>query len=53
MHESYMFPLLVKKELDCWPEKNIRKRRWVCVNVCCHGVDREFLCNCLRGWDLI
>ncbi|XP_052302050.1 nudix hydrolase 4 isoform X1 [Populus trichocarpa] len=32
MHESYMFPLLVKKELDCWPEKNIRKRRWVSIN---------------------
>lgn len=32
MHESYMFPLLVQKELDCWPEKNIRKRRWVSIN---------------------
>ncbi|KAJ6976994.1 nudix hydrolase 4-like [Populus alba x Populus x berolinensis] len=32
MHESYMFPLLVHKELDCWPEKNIRKRRWVSIN---------------------
>ncbi|KAG5233867.1 hypothetical protein OIU78_017146 [Salix suchowensis] len=32
MHESYMFPLLVQKELDSWPEKNIRKRRWVSIN---------------------
>ena len=29
MHEGYMFPLLVKKELDKWPEMNTRKRRWV------------------------
>lgn len=26
-----MFPLLVKKELDNWPEMNTRKRRWVSV----------------------
>uniref|UniRef100_A0A0R0J1G2 Nudix hydrolase domain-containing protein n=1 Tax=Glycine max TaxID=3847 RepID=A0A0R0J1G2_SOYBN len=31
MHEGYMFPLLVKKELDNWPEMNTRKRRWVSV----------------------
>ncbi|XP_021654968.2 nudix hydrolase 4 isoform X2 [Hevea brasiliensis] len=28
MHEVYMFPLLVHKELDLWPEKSIRKRKW-------------------------
>ncbi|WVZ15045.1 hypothetical protein V8G54_012611 [Vigna mungo] len=31
MHEGYMFPLLVKKELDNWPEMNTRKRRWMTV----------------------
>lgn len=31
IHEAYMFPLLVKKQLDLWPEKSFRKRRWVCI----------------------
>ena len=31
MHNGHMFPLLVKKELDQWPEQNIRQRKWVCV----------------------
>ncbi|XP_039028989.1 nudix hydrolase 4-like [Hibiscus syriacus] len=31
-HEGHMFPLLVKQELDRWPEKNIRKREWVTVS---------------------
>ncbi|KAK8627838.1 hypothetical protein V6N13_135436 [Hibiscus sabdariffa] len=31
-HEGHMFPLLVKQELDQWPEKNIRKREWVTVS---------------------
>ncbi|XWS37550.1 hypothetical protein CRYUN_Cryun19dG0053200 [Craigia yunnanensis] len=31
-HEGHMFPLLVKQELDRWPEKNIRKRKWVTVS---------------------
>jgi len=29
LHEGYMFPLLVKKQLENWPEKNFRKRTWV------------------------
>lgn len=29
MHEGYMFPMLVSKELDNWPEMNLRKRKWV------------------------
>ncbi|KAE8676148.1 Nudix hydrolase 21 [Hibiscus syriacus] len=32
-HEGHMFPLLVKQELDQWPEKNIRKREWVCISL--------------------
>lgn len=32
IHEGYMFPLLVSKELDNWPEMNIRTRRWVSVH---------------------
>ncbi|XVE63939.1 hypothetical protein DITRI_Ditri07aG0060900 [Diplodiscus trichospermus] len=33
-HEAHMFPLLVKEELDHWPEKNIRQRKWVCFFCC-------------------
>lgn len=33
IHEGYMFPLLVTKELDNWPEMNTRKRRWVSVYI--------------------
>ncbi|XVF50418.1 hypothetical protein PTKIN_Ptkin04bG0098200 [Pterospermum kingtungense] len=31
-HEGHMFPMLVTQELDGWPEKNIRKRKWVTVS---------------------
>ncbi|XP_019432641.1 PREDICTED: nudix hydrolase 18, mitochondrial-like [Lupinus angustifolius] len=31
VHEGYMFSLLVKKQLENWPEKNIRNRRWMSV----------------------
>ncbi|XP_062159466.1 nudix hydrolase 18, mitochondrial-like [Alnus glutinosa] len=31
MHEGYMFPLRVNKELDQWPEKNLRQRKWMTV----------------------
>ncbi|KAL9352644.1 hypothetical protein Peur_055324 [Populus x canadensis] len=27
-YEGYMFPLLVTKQLDLWPEKNVRQRIW-------------------------
>ncbi|XP_071702136.1 nudix hydrolase 17, mitochondrial-like [Rutidosis leptorrhynchoides] len=30
-YEGYMFPLLVKGQLDLWPEKDIRQRVWVSV----------------------
>lgn len=26
-----MFPLLVTEELDVWPEKDVRRRIWVCL----------------------
>ena len=26
-----MFPMLVEEELEDWPEKNLRKRKWVCI----------------------
>lgn len=29
-YEGYMFPLLVKEQLDFWPEKHVRRRIWVC-----------------------
>ncbi|KAI3518982.1 hypothetical protein L1887_07927 [Cichorium endivia] len=28
-YEGHMFPLLVKEQLDLWPEKDIRQRFWV------------------------
>ncbi|VFQ95046.1 unnamed protein product [Cuscuta campestris] len=40
--EGHMFPLLVKEELDCWPEKNIRQRLWISI-----GEAREV---CEKGW---
>ncbi|VFQ74369.1 unnamed protein product [Cuscuta campestris] len=40
--EGHMFPLLVKEELDCWPEKNIRQRIWISI-----GEAREV---CEKGW---
>ncbi|OAY57188.1 nudix hydrolase 18, mitochondrial [Manihot esculenta] len=30
-YEGYMFPLLVQEELDFWPEKNVRQRKWMSV----------------------
>ncbi|XP_076933656.1 nudix hydrolase 18, mitochondrial-like isoform X3 [Bidens hawaiensis] len=30
-YEGHMFPLLVKGQLDFWPEKDIRQRHWVTV----------------------
>ncbi|XP_076902351.1 nudix hydrolase 17, mitochondrial-like [Bidens hawaiensis] len=30
-YEGHMFPLLVKGQLDFWPEKDIRQRHWVSV----------------------
>ncbi|PON60727.1 Dihydroneopterin triphosphate diphosphatase [Trema orientale] len=31
VHEGYMFPMLVNEQLDFWPEKDLRKRRWMSV----------------------
>lgn len=30
-YEGYMFPLLVKEQLDLWPEKHVRQRIWMTV----------------------
>lgn len=30
-YEGHMFPLLVKEQLESWPEKGIRQRKWVSV----------------------
>ena len=40
MHEGYMFSLLVQKQLELWPEKNIRKWRWVCLNLSFTNIDQ-------------
>ncbi|KAJ8762994.1 hypothetical protein K2173_023199 [Erythroxylum novogranatense] len=46
-YEGYMFPLLVKKQLDVWPEKNYRQRIWMSVaearEVCQHWWMKEAL----------
>ncbi|KAK9074882.1 hypothetical protein SSX86_003201 [Deinandra increscens subsp. villosa] len=47
LYEGYMFPLLVKEQLDFWPEKDIRQRVWVSVpkakEVCQHSWMKEAL----------
>ncbi|KAL7094360.1 hypothetical protein ACP275_11G098600 [Erythranthe tilingii] len=30
-YEGHMFPLLVKEQLDFWPEKDVRQRLWISV----------------------
>ncbi|KHG02671.1 Nudix hydrolase 18, mitochondrial -like protein [Gossypium arboreum] len=46
-YEGYMFPLLVKEELDFWPEQNLRQRTWMNVkearDVCQHWWMKEAL----------
>lgn len=34
-YEGHMFPLLVKEQLEFWPEKDVRQRIWV-NNFCVH-----------------
>ncbi|XP_044488744.1 nudix hydrolase 17, mitochondrial-like [Mangifera indica] len=29
LYEGYMFPLLVKEQLELWPEKDVRQRFWM------------------------
>ncbi|KAF5734580.1 nudix hydrolase 4 [Tripterygium wilfordii] len=52
IHKGYMFPLLVKDELEFWPEKNFRERRWVSVSkareICPHLWMREALEELVR-----
>lgn len=46
-YEGYMFPLLVKEQLDLWPEKDERQRIWMDVaearEVCQHWWMKEAL----------
>ncbi|CAK9168303.1 unnamed protein product [Ilex paraguariensis] len=46
-YEGCMFPLLVKEQLDLWPEKDIRQRVWMSVpearEVCQHWWMKEAL----------
>ncbi|XP_042504178.1 nudix hydrolase 18, mitochondrial-like [Macadamia integrifolia] len=46
-YEGVMFPLLVKEQLDQWPEKNHRRRMWMTVaearEVCQHHWMKEAL----------
>ncbi|XP_042504211.1 nudix hydrolase 18, mitochondrial-like [Macadamia integrifolia] len=51
-YEGVMFPLLVKEQLDLWPEKNLRKRIWMTVaearEVCQHWWMKEALDRLVR-----
>ncbi|XP_038906538.1 nudix hydrolase 18, mitochondrial-like [Benincasa hispida] len=46
-YEGYMFPLLVKEQLEFWPEKNFRQRVWMSAHeareVCQHWWMKEAL----------
>ncbi|KAK1432492.1 hypothetical protein QVD17_09389 [Tagetes erecta] len=46
-YEGHMFPLLVKEQLEYWPERDIRQRAWVSVpkakEVCQYSWMREAL----------
>ncbi|XP_044491286.1 nudix hydrolase 17, mitochondrial-like, partial [Mangifera indica] len=47
LYEGYMFPLLVKEQLEVWPEKDVRQRIWMSIDeareVCCHWWMKEAL----------
>ncbi|XP_044491196.1 nudix hydrolase 18, mitochondrial-like [Mangifera indica] len=47
LYEGYMFPLLVKEQLEVWPEKYVRQRIWMSFEeareVCCHWWMKEAL----------
>ncbi|KAJ4706895.1 Nudix hydrolase mitochondrial-like [Melia azedarach] len=51
-YEGYMFPLLVQKQLDVWPEMNVRERIWMSVaearKVCQHWWMKEALERLVR-----
>ncbi|KAK9272327.1 hypothetical protein L1049_002698 [Liquidambar formosana] len=51
-NEGYMFPLLVNKQLDLWPEKDVRQRIWMSVRkareVCQHEWMKEALDEFVR-----
>jgi len=53
LHEGHMFPLLVTKELDVWPEQNLRQRVWMSVKeareLCAHGWMIEALEKLVQG----
>ncbi|KAI4341529.1 hypothetical protein MLD38_026242 [Melastoma candidum] len=46
-HDGYMFSLHVHEQLESWPEKDLRKRRWVTAaeakEACPHGWMKEAL----------
>lgn len=50
--EGYMFPLFVTEQLELWPEKNIRQRKWMNVaevnKVCQHGWMKDALQKLVR-----
>lgn len=45
-YEGYMFPMLVEEQLDLWPEKNVRRRIWVCF----WSMDFTFPRSLFCGW---
>ncbi|KAJ0043088.1 hypothetical protein Pint_18552 [Pistacia integerrima] len=43
-YEGHMFSLLVKEQLEIWPEKNVRKRTWMSV------AEARKSCQSQYGW---
>jgi len=45
-----LFPMMVSQELDDWPEKNQRKRKWMAIDEAADAVDEKKLSKMLRGF---
>ena len=47
--EVAVFPLEVKEELDCWPEMDRRKRRWLPLGEAAEAIDEPELAAIIRN----
>ncbi|MFQ6548925.1 NUDIX hydrolase [Aestuariibius sp. 2305UL40-4] len=48
---AMVYPLKVKKELNNWPEKHERRRKWFTPEKAADKVDEPGLADMLRGFD--
>lgn len=44
-----MFALLVKEELQFWPEQNTRKRNWLTIPEAVHSCRHQWMKDALNG----